>query len=299
METSPVPSECSVHISHVPSEQSMEEATELPTNEEDASFNRDVRYSLEVWVPVDKVKLFENLNITDRQLLTSQDGWLNGTLIDAAMTLLQYQYPSISGLESSALAIQLDFRRHSSFFVQIINRSPRDMGTHWLVITNLGCQSNEVRIFDSAFDNIPYLEEQVIAKLINTKENELVMQQTNGNDCGLFAIANAITLCLGLNPCDLNYKVREMRGHLIKCLENKELKMFPVHGRRQLRKKTGVKKVLTTELFCICKMPDTHTLYVYCDQCGREYHPVCIGMSDEEAKIVQLYFAHIANSLTR
>ena len=82
-----------------------------------------------------------------------------------------------------------------------------------------------------------------IQRLINTKENELVMhimdchQQTNGNDCGLFAIANAITLCLGLNPCDFNYKVREMRGHLIKCLENKELKMFPVHGRRQLRKK--------------------------------------------------------------
>ena len=98
------------------STEQMEEATELPTNEEDASFNRDVRYSLEVWVPADKVKLFENLNITDRQLLTSQDEWLNGTLIE-------YQYPSISGLESSALAIQLDFRRHSSFFVQIINRS--------------------------------------------------------------------------------------------------------------------------------------------------------------------------------
>ena len=220
-----------------------EHATEhLPTNEEDASFNRDVRYSLEVWVPADKFKLFENLNITDRQLLTSQDGWLNGTLIDAAMTLLQYQYPSISELESSALAIQLDFRRHSSFFVQIINRLPRYMGTHWLVITNPGCQSNEVRIFDSAFDNIPYLVEQVIARLINTKENELVMhimdcqQQTNGNDCGLFAIANAVTLCLGLNPCDFNYKVQEMRGHLIKCLENKELKMFPAHRRRKLRK---------------------------------------------------------------
>ena len=172
---------------------------------------------------------------------------------------------------------------------KIINRSPRDTGTHWLLIGNPGCQSNEVKIYDSAFDNIPYLEEQVISSLVDTNEREIdmkvmdVQQQTNGNDCGLFAIANAVTLCLGLNPCQYNYKAREMRGHLMQCLEKKELKMFPVHSKRKLRKSSGVKKVHTTELYCICRMPDTHTLYVYCDKCGREFHPACISMSDEEA----------------
>ena len=110
--------------------------------------------------------------------------------------------------------------------------------------------------------------------------------------------SNAITLCLGLNPCDFNYKVREMRGHLIKCLENKELKMFPVHGRRQLRKKTGVKKVLQS-----C------SAFV---RCQTRIHYMCIVTSVAEnitrfalacrmkrLKIVQLYFAHIVNSLTR
>ena len=144
------------------------------------------------------------------------------------MTLLKYQYPSISGLQSSALAVQLDFQRHKSFFLQIINRSPRDTGTHWLLIGNPGCQSNEVKIYDSAFDNIPYLEEQVISSLVDTNEREIdmkvmdVQQQTNGNDCGLFAIANAVTLCLGLNPCQYNYKAREMRGHLRR-MNNREI----------------------------------------------------------------------------
>ena len=88
---------------------------DISIDENDTSFNRDVRYSLEVWVPADKIRLMENLNVGDRQLLTNRDGWLNGTLIDAAMTLLKHQYPTIGGLQSSALAIQLDFERHESF----------------------------------------------------------------------------------------------------------------------------------------------------------------------------------------
>ena len=26
------------------------------------------------------------------------------------------------------------------------------------------------------------------------------------------------------------------------------------------------------------RMPDTHTLYIYCDTCGWEYHPRCVGL---------------------
>ena len=79
------------------------------------------------------------------------------------------------------------------------------------------------------------------------------------------------------------YEYSEYWSTLMQCLEKKELKMFPVHSKRKLRKSSGVKKVHTTELYCICRMPDTHTLYVYCDKCGREFHPACISMSDEEA----------------
>ena len=33
---------------------------------------RDIRYSLEVWIPADKVKLFHNLNINEKRILTSK-----------------------------------------------------------------------------------------------------------------------------------------------------------------------------------------------------------------------------------
>ena len=59
-------------------------------------------------------------------------------------------------------------------FIKIINRSPINQGTHWLVLSN-PAQWSEV--YDSVFDDIPYLEEQVIASMAS----ELQMQsQTNG-----------------------------------------------------------------------------------------------------------------------
>ena len=86
---------------------------------------------------------------------------------------LKFQYPSIAGLQSSALAIQLDFKRHDRFFIQIINRSPNNQGTHWLVLSKPARWSE---VYDSVFDDIPYLEEQVIANIVDIKDSELQMQ---------------------------------------------------------------------------------------------------------------------------
>ena len=41
------------------------------------SFSRDVRYSLEVWVPADGL---QNLNMSDKQILESK-GWLNDLIM--------------------------------------------------------------------------------------------------------------------------------------------------------------------------------------------------------------------------
>ena len=46
---------------------------------------KDIRYSLEVWVPADKQKLFHNLNVNDRKQLQKKTGWLNDTIIDSAI----------------------------------------------------------------------------------------------------------------------------------------------------------------------------------------------------------------------
>lgn len=55
------------------------------------------------------------------------------------------------------LAVQQDFTRHNDFFVQIINRSPQNGGSHWLVVSNYNCKNNEVKICDSAFEDLPII----------------------------------------------------------------------------------------------------------------------------------------------
>ena len=150
---------------------------------------KDVRYSLEVWVPADKQKLFHNLNVNDRNLIQKRSGWMNDTIIDSAMNLLQFQFPDLEGFQSCTLAVQLDFQRHEKLFIQIINRSPNTKGTHWLTVSNINCMEDEVGVYDTAFDDLPHIEQLVVASLVKTEQKVLkvkfsnVYMQTNGNDC--------------------------------------------------------------------------------------------------------------------
>ena len=120
--------------------------------------------------------------------------WLNDIIIDSAMNILTYQFPDLEGFQSCQLAHQLDFDR---LFVQIINRSPKDGGSHWLTVSNINCLENTIKVYDSAYSDLPHEEEVLVASLVATQANKLkcifpnVALQTNGYDCGLYAIANA------------------------------------------------------------------------------------------------------------
>ena len=202
---------------------------------------KDVWYSLEVWVLADKQKLFHNLNVNDRNLIQKRSGWMNDTIIDSAMNLLQFQFPDLEGFQSCTLAIQLDFQRHEKLFIQIINRSPIQIinmspntkGTHWLTVSNINCMEDEVGVYDTAFDNLPHIEQLVVASLVKKEKKILkvkfsnVYMQTNGNDCGLYAIANTTALAVGRDPSKEQYIPSKLREHLMKCLEGKEMRLFP------------------------------------------------------------------------
>ena len=155
---------------------------------------KDVRYSLEVWVPADKQKLFHNLNVNARKILQQNTGWLNDTIVDSAMNLLQYQFPDLEGFQSCTLVVQLDFECHQKLFIQIMNRSPHTKSTHWLTVSNINCMEDEIGIYDSAFDDLPHNEQLVAASLVKMEKKILkakfsnVYMQTNGNDCGFMQL---------------------------------------------------------------------------------------------------------------
>ena len=146
---------------------------------------------------------------------------------------------------------------------------------------NINCLENTIKVYDSAYSYLPHEEEVLVASLVATQANKLkvifpnVALQTNGYDCGLYAIANATALAFGRNPSTQTYIPKLMRFHLYKCLENKQLELFPITSSKPKRKPH--KKEFDVPLYCLCHMPDTRTLYIYCDICGNEYHPQCVG----------------------
>ena len=54
-----------------------------------------------------------------------------------------------------------------------------------------------------------------------------VQQQPNGNDCGVFAIAFAVSLLFGLKPNTIRYEHSLMRNHLLRIFETNIIEHFP------------------------------------------------------------------------
>ena len=68
-------------------------------------------------------------------------------------------------------------------------------------------------------------------KLMNNQK------QQGFRDCGLFAIANATSLCFGDDPTFLEFEQNEMRQHLLDCIEKGQMTPFPHNVSDAKRKK--------------------------------------------------------------
>ena len=136
----------------------------------EGSFSKDGRYSMEVWVAADKENIFHNLKTREIDILDSK-ACLNNIIIDGSVNLLKYQFPDLDGFQPAYLANLLDFEKHLKLFIQIINRTPNGSGSRWLTVSNINCMEDEVGIYDSAFQDLPHVEELVVANLIETSSS--------------------------------------------------------------------------------------------------------------------------------
>jgi Ulp1 family protease len=158
--------------------------------------------------------------------------WLDDTLINIAQSFLSHQFPEVGGFQSSCIFNSNNFGGYtiSAKFVQILNVR----NSHWVLISNLtsdnGC--NSVQYYDSLFtvpDTVPLLVHRVARSLlINMCISSLNLEvmrchkQDNGNDCGLYAIANATALCNGFDPSLILWGKNSMRSHFLQCIEKKK-----------------------------------------------------------------------------
>ena len=91
-----------------------------------------------------------------------------------------------------------------------------------MCISSVGCPPGTVKLFDSLYQ-VKYLLADSFQKL----EYAPCQQQTNGRDCGIFAIAFATSLLLGSTPQDMTFDIAKMRPHLVACIRAGAMTQLP------------------------------------------------------------------------
>ena len=178
---------------------------------------------------VDKFSALANLGDSDYDIINDSSGWLTCDIVQAVQVLLQEENPLLEGLQRPTLGRVQNFDVVSGEFIQILHTG----SDHWVCISSIGCLPGKVHLYDSLFHDVISQEiEEQTNDLLGGNLVELqfvpVQQQTNNSDCGVFAIAFAVSLALGTNPKHVTFDTSKMRPHLAVCLKAQKLSMFPV-----------------------------------------------------------------------
>ena len=174
-------------------------------------------------------------------------------------------------------------------YIQILHIN----GNHWVNVSNMSTYSDRgerdrVLNLDSMISRKIGLDlkKQVCSfarPLTDTFRFDIIniMPQSNGLDCGLYAIGNATEILHGYNPIQCEYDTGVMRKHLIKCLEEGEIEQFPKMRVRRVRFGCAVKHSEEEAIHCICRMPYDQTSgdMIKCTMCHMWFHATCVNIA--------------------
>ena len=145
---------------------------------------------------ISQVSSKPSLSATDRYELRN-NVFLSDTIINMTQFGLKYRHDAAHGLQDTILGIRLQYSHSVGEFVQILHNG----GYHWLAVTTVGCRPGEIVLMDSLLHKNGgkfHIYKQVVDQVCNmmalatktlTIRVEDVQQQSNGFDCGIFAIA--------------------------------------------------------------------------------------------------------------
>ena len=247
--------------------------------------NEDSNCKDKIWVE----KPLYTLNEMDHYTVTSPSGWLNDKIITASQLLLQQQFPNVGGLQSPVLEQDNGFQIHTGAFAQILNVGD----SHWVLVSNIGCDSGVVNVYDTLYQSLPSSTLCTIANLVFCRTSTLSIKmvdvelQKNASDCGVLCLAMAYDICLKQAPCVARYNSKLIREHLEQCLQNGSLSSFPLLGR--LSSTITYKYQKDVELFCVCYLPDIEGQegnvddgpMAECESCENWFHKHCLEIPEE------------------
>ena len=150
--------------------------------------------------------------------------------INLAQRLLKAQFPQLQGLQSTLLQDNKITVSDKSVQnkLQIIHCKDRD---HWVVGTTIGCDKDEMKIYDSYYCTIDRPTKVIIHNLFSASEALKIkvlrpQKQTGTQDCGLFAIAYATSIAHG-HDLTKKFDQQRIRHHLSICFRNSVMTVFP------------------------------------------------------------------------
>ena len=108
-----------------------------------------------------------------------------------------------------------------------------------------------------------------------------IQMESGLSDCGLFAIDFTTALIFGRQPGEFMFQQRQMRSHLIQCLESHSMSMFPIMRLRRVAGK--VKSTNRIDVYCICRVPEfINSQWIQCSTCKEWYHlDSCVKVAEK------------------
>ena len=170
---------------------------------------------------VDKFGPLAMLGNSDYNIISDPAEWLTGDIIKSAQVLIKQVNPLIEGLQRPTLGRVRRFDVVAGEFIQILHTG----SDHWVCVSSIGCQPGVVNLYDSLYHDA--ISPEILGLGLICLDFVPVQQQSNGSDCGVFSIAFATCLAFATNPSFVTFDVARMRSHLLACLKNGRMSMFP------------------------------------------------------------------------
>ena len=93
--------------------------------------------------------------------------------------------------------------------------------------------------------------------------------------CGLFAVVFATELVFSISPGHISFVQKELRAHMLKCLQQQNITRFP---RTDHRVKFCKSEVHTFVVYCICRQPFLKMYMAECSSCSEWFHRRCMNI---------------------
>lgn len=145
--------------------------------------------------------------------------------------MLKKQFPQYDGFRSIACVTANKADKIEKKGIQLMHVN----SNHW-ICAYIHDKRDTIDIYDSLYPSIDDKLKISLKNLIHeigkneppvTFQKKEMQIQENYDDCGVFAIAVATSLCFGEDPTVVRWNVESMRTHLLQCIEKGEMERFP------------------------------------------------------------------------